>query len=63
MPLFVTFCKAVKMIWTRAQLEHDWFIPKDIWRILTLKVWRISSIYNDRFNVLLCHSKGRTTNK
>ncbi len=48
-------CKAVEMIWTRAQLEHDClFIPKDIWRIYYSKgLVDFFPPYNDRFNVLL----------
>ncbi len=26
-----------EMIWTREQLKHDWFIPKDIWDICDYK--------------------------
>jgi hypothetical protein len=35
------------------QLEHDWFIHKDFWRILDSKGLMDSFTYNDRFNVLL----------
>ncbi len=37
------------MIGTRKRLEHDWFIPKDIWRIFDSEGLVISSTYNDRF--------------
>jgi hypothetical protein len=46
---YILYCKDVNMIWTLAQLEHDWFIHKDIWRIFYSKdlvdflhlLWRI----------------------
>ncbi len=32
------YCWSIKVIWSRERLVHDWFIPKELWHILTQKL-------------------------